>query len=203
MSPARLFLLSLSLGAMAVPLAVPAAAQFGSESYKFLTAVRDGKNSDVVAALNKPGNTLVNTRDVTTGESALHIVVHRGDAPYVNFLLAKGADANARDFKGSTPLLIAVNSGNEQFIKVLTDANANPNLANSSGETPLILAVHRRDMVMVRDLLAAGADPDQADVIAGKSARDYATLDPRASAIAKVIADTPKKARRSVAGPKL
>lgn len=183
--------------------AAPVAAQFQSDSYKFLTAIKDGKNDDVVTALNKPGNTLVNTRDRTTGETALHIVIKRGDMVYLTFLLARGADPNARDAKGTTPLLAAIISGNDQFIQPLTAAHANPNLANSSGETPLILAVQRRDMTMVRDLIAAGADPDQADVIAGKSARDYATLDPRNTAIAKVLADTPKKARRAVAGPRL
>lgn len=188
---------------LTIAVAAPAAAQFQSESYKFLTAVREGKGNDVIAALNKPGNTLVNTRDISTGETALHIVIRRGDAPYVNFLLARGADPNARDAKGNTPMLIAVNSGNEAFIQPLANAKANPNLGNGSGETPLILAVQRRDLVMVRDLLAIGADPDQADVIAGKSARDYATLDKRATAIAKLFADTPRKARRAVAGPKL
>ena len=191
------------LASLSIAVAAPAPAQFQSESYKFLTAIREGKGNDVISALNKPGNTIVNTRDLSTGETALHIVVKRGDAAYVSFLLAKGADPNARDAKGNTPLLLAVNSGNEQLIQPLASAKANPNLGNSSGETPLILAVQRRDMVMVRDLLAIGADPDQADVIAGKSARDYATLDKRNTAVAKVLADTPKKTRAAVAGPRL
>ncbi|WP_254605231.1 ankyrin repeat domain-containing protein [Sphingomonas bacterium] len=183
--------------------AAPAPAQFQSESYKFLTAIKDGKGDDVITALNKPGNTIVNTRDASTGETALHIVVKRGDAAYVNFLLSRGADPNARDGKGNTPLLLAVNGGNEGLIQLLADGKANPNLGNTSGETPLIIAVQRRDLAMVRDLLAIGADPDQPDVIAGKSARAYATQDPRNTAVAKVIADTPKKARRAVAGPRL
>ena len=195
--------LSMLVAPLALSLAPPVAAQFQSESYKFLTAVRDAKGSDVIAALNKPGTSIVNTRDATTGETALHIVVRRGDAAYTNFLLAKGADPNARDGKGNTPLTVAVASGNEQLVAPLIAGKANVNLGNSSGETPLILAVHRRDLGMVRDLVAAGADPDQADVIAGKSARDYATLDTRATAIARLLADTPKKQRRAVAGPRL
>ena len=187
----------------ALSLAVPATAQFQSESYKFLNAVRDAKGDEVIAALNKPGTSIVPTPDVTTAETPLHIVVKRGDVAYTNFLLARGADPNARDAKGNTPLLVAVTSGNEQLIAPLIDGKANPNLGNSSGETPLIIAVHRRDSGMVRDLLAAGGDPDQADVIAGRSARDYATLDTRATAIARIIADTPKKQRRAIAGPRL
>ena len=184
-------------------LAVPAAAQFQSESYKFLNAVKDGKGDEVTTALNVPGNTLVNTRDASTGETALHIVAKRGDTPYLTFLLSRGADPNARDGKGNTAMLLAVSGGYEQLIQPLVAAHANLNLANSSGETPLILAVQRRDLTMVRDLLTAGGDPDQADVIAGKSARDYATLDPRNTAVAKVLADTPKKTRRGIAGPRL
>lgn len=201
MSPVRPLTLLASLSLL---IAVPAGAQFQSESYKFLTAVREGKGSDVLAALNKPGTTIVNTRDQSSGETALHIVVKRGDPAYTSFLLARGADPNARDGKGNTPLILAVNGGNEGLIQLLANGKADPNLGNGSGETPLILAVQRRDAGMVRDLLAVGADPDQTDVIAGKSARDYATLDTRNTAVAKLLADTPKKKiRRGVAGPRL
>lgn len=195
------------LSALLLPLtllaAAPAAAQFQSDSYKFLSAVRDGKGNDVIAALNKPGNTLVNTRDVSTGETALHITVRRGDTLYTRFMIEKGADVNARDGKGDTPLILAVVGGYDNLIPILTDAHANPNLGNAQGETPLILAVHRRDADMIRLLLKAGADPDQTDSLAGKSARDYAMQDTRSTMLARLFADTPKKAKRAVAGPRL
>ena len=196
MRPARL-LLPIAL------LAAPATAQQQSESYKFLTAVREAKGDEVTAMLGRPGSQIINTRDIGSGEGALHIVVRRGDETYLRFLLQKGADANLRDGRGNTPLLLAVTGGQAGMIRILTDARANPNLANASGETPLIRAVQRRDATMVRDLLAAGADPDQTDNIAGLSARDYATQDTRNAAIGKLIAETPKKAKRAVAGPKL
>ena len=184
-------------------LSVSAGAQQQSESYKFLQAVRDAKGNDVIAAMDRPGSNLVNTRDPSTGETALHIVTKRGDTPYVNYLLGKGADANARDAKGNTPMLLAVNIGQGDLVAILARARGNPNVGNSAGETPLIRAVQRRDLPMVRELLAVGADPDQADVVAGKSARDYATEDSRNVAVAKLLAETPKRARRAVAGPKL
>ncbi len=184
-------------------LAAPLAAQQQSESYKFLEAIREAKGNDVVAMLDRPGSNLVNTRDGSTGETALHIVVRRGDSTYANYLLGKGADANARDAKGNTPLLLAVNAGQGDILTLLTRARANPNLGKSAGETPLIRAVQRRDLPAVRDLLAANADPDQPDVIAGKSARDYAAEDGRNAAIHKLITETPKRARRAVAGPRL
>lgn len=190
--------------AFALLAATPAAAQQQqSESYKFLQAVKDGKGNDVIAMLDRPGSNVINTRGVTDGEGALHIVIKRGDMTYLRYLLQKGADPNLRDERGNTPLLLAVQGGQAEMIPVLTAARANPNLGNQSGVTPLILATQTRSIDMVRLLLAAKADPDQADRMAGQSAREYANADPRNTAIAKLFAETPKKARAAVAGPKL
>jgi ankyrin repeat protein len=192
-----------ALAAALLGIAAPASAQIGgSDSYKFLQAVRDAKGDDVMTFLNKPGTTIVNTRDYKTGETALHIVVKRGDMTYLRFLLAKGADPNMKDEKGNTPLLLAATAGATEMIQLLLTQGANVNLGNSSGETPLIRAVQGRDLATARVLLTAGADPDQPDLLAGKSARDYATDDARSPAMAKLFADTPKKPRRAVSGPK-
>lgn len=198
MSPSRL----LATALLIVAPALPATAQFQSESYKFLQAIRDGKGEDVVNMLGKPGSNVINTRDPSSGETAVHIVVKRGDSTYLRYLLQNGADPNLRDDKGNTPLLIAVTEGETDLIPFLVAGKANPNLGNEAGETPLIRAVQRRDLGEVRALLTAGADPDQTDRIAGKSARDYATQDSRNQVIARLLADTPKKTRRAVAGPK-
>ena len=196
-------LLGTALAAALLGIAAPASAQIGgSDSYKFLQAVRDAKGDDVMTFLNKPGTTIVNTRDYKTGETALHIVVKRGDMTYLRFLLAKGADPNMKDDKGTTPLLLAATAGATEMIQLLLAQGANVNLGNSSGETPLIRAVQGRDLATARVLLTAGADPDQPDLLAGKSARDYATDDARSPAMAKLLADTPKKPRRAVSGPK-
>jgi ankyrin repeat protein len=183
-------------------LAGPAAAQQQSESYKFLSAVREAKGNDVTQMLDKPGSSIVNARDVSSGEGALHIVVKRGDGTYLRYLLQKGADPNLRDARGNTPLILAVQAGQVDLVPILIAAKANPNLGNQSGVTPLILATQARNLDMVRQLLAANADPDQADRMAGQSARDYAVNDPRNTAVAKLYAETPKRARAAVAGPK-
>lgn len=182
---------------------LPAAAQQQSQGYKFLEAVRKEDGDAVVKMLDQPGQRIVNARDITTGEGALHIVVKRGDATYLRFLLQRGADPNMRDGRGDTPLLLAVQYGQNALVEVLTAGKANPNLGNGGGETPLIRAVQKRDLSLVRSLLAAGANPDQTDNIAGMSARDYARADTRAPAIAKLIDEKPKKAVRAVAGPRL
>lgn len=195
----RPFTLALGLAVLA---AAPAAAQQQSESYKFLQAVRESKGNDVLAILDRPGATIINARDVTSGEGALHIVVKRGDETYLRYLLQKGADPNLRDRAGNTPLLLAVSGGQAGLVPILVAGGANVNLGNGGGETPLIRAVQRRDLATARALVAAGADPDQTDNVAGQSARDYARADTRTPAMTKLLDEAPKRTRAAVAGPK-
>ncbi|MES2302893.1 MAG: hypothetical protein V4521_12625 [Pseudomonadota bacterium] len=58
---------------LAAAVAMPAQAQF-SDSYKFLEAVRKKEGEKVTEALNEPGTQIINTKDFTTGQTALHIV---------------------------------------------------------------------------------------------------------------------------------
>ena len=160
------------MGALAVP--APALAQFTS-SYKFLQAVRDKDSQTVLDALGESGVNIVNTRDSSSGHTALHIVTARRDKEWMEFLLAKGADVNARDGHGETPLVIASNLSFVEGVDLLLRHGARVDEPSSTGETPLISAVHRRDLAMMRVLLAGGANPDRADN-SGRSARDYAML---------------------------
>lgn len=153
----------------------PAQAQF-SAGWKFLEAVRKKDGTKVEEALNEPGSTIVNTRDVTTGQTALHIVTQRRDLTWMSYLIGKGANVNMRDTQGVTPLQLASNLGFIEGIELLVESKARIDEPNDAGETPLISAVHRRNTAMARILLKAGADPDRKDN-SGRSARDYATLD--------------------------
>lgn len=192
------------VAALMLSTTVSVSAQLGqSQSYKFLEAIRGEKGEEVQQLLNQPGSVIINTKDYSSGETALHIVVKRGDPVYTRFLLQRGANPNLRDGKGNTPLMAAVSAGAGSIVPLLITGKANVNIANDSGETPLIRAVQRRDMQVIRDLLAAGADPDQVDNLAGLSARDYAHQDTRSPAIAKLIDETPKRERRAVSGPNL
>ena len=140
----------------AATLALPAAAQQQSQGYKFLEAVRKADGNTVISMLDQPGQRVVNARDVTTGEGAVHIVVKRGDSTYLRYLLQRGADPNLRDGNGDTPMLLAVQYGQPELVNVLATMRANANLGNNAGETPLIRAVQRRDLALVRAVLAAG-----------------------------------------------
>ena len=153
--------------------ALPAAAQF-SDSYKFLEAVRKGDNDAIVKALEQPGVTPVNTKDKTTGETALMITIGRRDVTYTRYLLSRGARPDLTDNESRSPLMLAVEKRFIEGAEMLLGMKANPNQANSSGETPLIRAVQMRDLAMVRLLMIAGADPNKRDALAGQSAIDYA-----------------------------
>ena len=184
----------------------PATAQFArSPGGQFLEAVRGSKFTDIYDALNKAGATIVNTRDYSSRETALHIVVKRGgsdDAQLALLLLQRGADANLPDVEGNTPLMAAIISGNVEIVPLLLKAKSNVNLSNKSGETPLIIAVKNRNPQLARLLLDAGADPDRTDH-SDKSARKYAEDDVRTPALGKLFADLPKPQQRAVYGPKL
>ena len=169
----RRLILSLA-GLVTLSAAAPAVAQF-SESYKFLEAVRKKDGEKVTEALADPAQTVVNTRDVTSGETALHIVTNRRDLTWMQFLIAKGANVNVRDAKGMTPLVSAVNANFPEGVELLVDKGARLNDSNNAGEAPLITAVHNRNIAVIRLLLKAGADPDRADN-SGRSAKDYARL---------------------------
>lgn len=192
-----------ALAALLVALPATAPAQRMSESYEFLKAVKDADGNKVTEFLDKPGSTVINTRDADSGDTALHIVARRGDATYVRYLLSRGAAINAQDGRGNTPLMIAVGGSCGECIDTLITRKANVNLGNASGETPLIRAVQLRNLDLSQKLLTAGANPDQADRIAGMTARDYATRDARSPALTKLLTDAPKAGARAVSGPKL
>jgi ankyrin repeat protein len=165
----------------------PAAyAQF-SDSYNFLKAVKDRKGEEAEKFLSEPGSVIINTRDGSTGETALHIVIQRRDSTWLGYLLQKGANPNLADKKGTTPLMLATQLGYVDGIDWLVRKKAVVDQTNRSGETALILAVQLRNPEAVRALLKAGANPDKTDSRAGYSARDYAKQDGRASAIAAII----------------
>jgi uncharacterized protein len=172
----------------------PAQAQF-SDSYNFLKAVKDRKGDEVEKFLAEPGTVIINTRDGSTGGTALHIVIERRDAAWLGFLLQKGANPNLADKTGNTPLMLATQLGFVEGIDWLVDKKAQVDQTNRSGETALILAVQLRNSEAVRALLKAGANADKRDNRAGYSAREYAKQDGRASAILAIIETNDKKAK--------
>lgn len=187
--------------AMALLAPAPASAQNYSEGYKFIKAVKDKDGQKVLDMLSGGGKTVIDARDITTGESSLHVVVERRDLTWLSFLLTKGANPNIRDNKGVTPLVLAIQLGFIDGAQQLIAKGAKVDIPDSAGETPLISAVHKHDIPMMRLLLLAGADPDRADS-SGRSARDYAAQDGAKSNLVEEIDKNarPKNQREGAGG---
>lgn len=187
--------LALTAAAGMMLFASPAHAQF-SDSFKFLEAVKKKEGQKVEDAIGEPGSTVINARDVTSGETALHIVTARRDLTWLRYLIGKGANVNIADGRGITPLQLAINLGWLDGVQYLVANKANLDTSNDSGETPLITAVHRRDKAMMQVLLTGGADPDRADN-SGRSARDYAALDSNSQLLSTIETYAKEKDQRS------
>ena len=67
----RIFRLLAIMAAAMVLTAAPASAQKMSEGFEFLKAVKDRDGDKATAALDRPGSTLVNARDLASGAGAL------------------------------------------------------------------------------------------------------------------------------------
>ena len=131
-----------------------------SDAYKFLKAVREGDATAVTTMVESPtASVLINSRDIGTGETALHIVAARQDTRWIRFLTQKGANPNQTDKQGVTPLEISTRLGDAESVTALLEAGARVDPVTSTGETPLIFAVHKRDIPLVQVLLEHGANP--------------------------------------------
>lgn len=198
---AKTKVLSRWLLAMAALLAAaPVLAQF-SDSYNFLKAVKDKDIAKTIEYADKPGTTVVNTRDQATGEAAIHIVTKRGDLGWVGLLVQKGANINLKDNQGNSPLMLATIARWGDGISLFIRLKAQVNAQNRLGESALLKAVQNRDSDSAKTLLDAGANPDLADN-GGVTPRSAAAADGRGP-IARLFKDLPVRQNKPVQGPQL
>lgn len=191
MLPLRPFV-SATVAALALSIAAPALAQAGfSEGYQLLEAVKKKDGTKVTELLAKGGPNLINHKDKTSGQTALHLATGKQEKDWMLYLVSKGANVNARDFQGLTPLVVAANINYGEGVDLLLARGARVDESSDTGETPLITAVHNRNIMMMRALLKAGADPDRADN-SGRSARDYALLEGKSSSLLTEIENNAK-----------
>jgi ankyrin repeat protein len=163
----------------------PAHAQF-SASFEFLKAVTE-RDVGTAARLISNNPSIINFRNADTGDTALHIAIKRSDAPWMRFLLDRGANPNARDANGDTALHIAATRGYTDGAVVLLAFKADINAPNDNGETPLIKAVQARQEAIVKLLMEAKADVTIADNASGFTAVEHAERDRRASRILSML----------------
>ncbi|MEO0423009.1 MAG: ankyrin repeat domain-containing protein [Pseudomonadota bacterium] len=69
------------------------------------------------------------------GDTALHVLVRRGDRFGVQLLLRHGADPNAVGDMGETPLHVAASGGDAQIIRALIESGATPGFRSEFGVT--------------------------------------------------------------------
>ena len=181
--------------------AVPAAAQKFSDSYTFLKAVKERDGSKAENLLARPSAAVLNARDSSSGEGALHILARGRDHGWLTFLLAKGARADIQNKDGDTPLILATQLGWVEGADLLLRGGASVDLPNRQGETPLMFAARNGDAAMVRLLMSKGANPKRTDNVTGYSALDHAKQNARSAGIVRLLEAVPAKPGGEVAGP--
>ena len=82
----------------------------------------------------------VNTKDNELKWTPLHWAVFAGYQNVVEFLLAKGANINAKDEFSGTPLHHAAGAGAKELVKLLLAKGANVNAKTEKGQTAMSLA---------------------------------------------------------------
>jgi ankyrin repeat protein len=89
----------------------------------------------------------VNTSD-SSGDTALHVFLWRGDEHAARELIRHGADVNAIGDMGETPLHVAVRRAEAKTLAALLGAGAQTNVSSEFGQTPDQLAktVERLDV---------------------------------------------------------
>ena len=95
------------------------------------------------------------------GKTAVHRAAFADDPRFLEVILARGGDPNARGAAGTTPLTDAILSPSHPIekIKVLLSAGADPNAADPNGGTPLHTAARTNNGKAILALLEAGASP--------------------------------------------
>jgi ankyrin repeat protein len=171
--------------------AAPVGAQSYSDAFTFMKAVKDRDGTKVQELISTPGSIVINTKERSGGDGALHILTRDRDLVWLNYLLGRGAKPDLQNNQGETPLSLAAQIGWVEGAQVLLDRRASVDLPNNRGETPLIKAVHKRDVAMVRLLLSKGASPTRTDSAAGYSALDYARRDTRAAVVLRLLEAKP------------
>ena len=77
------------------------------------------------------------------GDTALHVLIRRGDTKGALLLIENGAPINALGDMGETPLHVAISSGNRSVIRALLKAGAETDRVSEFGETPQQKAAKR------------------------------------------------------------
>lgn len=145
-----------------------------TRSYKVANAMtRNNDLANIIKLLRHGAN--INFQDIQTGETAIHIAMHRNYLylDLIKTLLEYKAELNIQDKYGETPLHIASKYRNSEFIKLLVEEGAYINIKADHGRTPLHHAIYLRrylyeieygiEVETVNTLIQLGADINMVD----------------------------------------
>ena len=89
----------------------------------------------VTMILEKDREGLINAK-CTAGKTPLHLASEYGNTPIMLFLLAQGADIEARDSGKRTSLILAIESGWPKAVELLLEWGAEQDIEDLMGRTP-------------------------------------------------------------------
>ena len=87
----------------------------------------------------------------------LYDAAGRGDLSAVKFLIAKGADVNAKALIGETALMMASGKGHKEVVELLLAKGADVNAKRTDGATALMMATEKGHKEIRELLIKAGA----------------------------------------------
>jgi tetratricopeptide (TPR) repeat protein len=93
----------------------------------------------VTMILEKDRESLINAQ-CAAGKTPLHLASEYGNTPIMAFLLAQGANIEARDFGKRTSLILAIESGWPKAVKLLLERGAEQDIEDLMGRTPHMIA---------------------------------------------------------------
>lgn len=148
----------------------------------FCTMLRANRAEIAQELLTNPGFDVHHRTNV--GQTPLHIAAGSFMPDVVAMLIARGADTNALDDRGTTPLMNAAKAGDDRAAEQLFESGAKPNLVTRQMRwTALMFAARYRRIAVLERLIANGADPELRDRN-GHTAADIARKNGLVSAVA-------------------
>lgn len=107
--------------------------------FKAVDAAAQGGNLEELKSILARDPTLLQSKD--WGDlTPLHLAVLHNHKDVVDYLLAQGADVNAKTSTGITPLHEAAQNGNKEVTELLLAHKANVNAVDNQGWTPMARA---------------------------------------------------------------